>query len=158
MLWAMKDYCVKESWIQLFKINFTGLDSTKSIYRFPDGDVLFDVYTLDEGGYFRSFTTSKGPIQLWFDWFHSFYEYSNTFCMRYIPLLDPMWHHSIRCVGTFMLLPSPFIGLQMVIKRLQSLRTFKGPFRLLSSSLVKHGNIVEIITFNESLIDPKLLI
>ncbi|KAK6789692.1 hypothetical protein RDI58_013492 [Solanum bulbocastanum] len=29
MLWAMKDYDVKESWIQLFKINFTVLDSAK---------------------------------------------------------------------------------------------------------------------------------
>ncbi|XP_049366645.1 putative F-box protein At1g47790 [Solanum verrucosum] len=79
MLWAMKDYGVKESWIQLFKINFTGLDLAKSIYRFPDGDVLFDVYTSGEGGFCRSLRTSKGPIQLWFDWFHSFYEYSTIF-------------------------------------------------------------------------------
>ncbi|KAH0673097.1 hypothetical protein KY284_024184 [Solanum tuberosum] len=57
MLWAMKDYGVKESWIQLFKINFTGLDLAKSIYRFPDGDVLFDVYTSGEGGTIFDVTT-----------------------------------------------------------------------------------------------------
>ncbi|KAG5606948.1 hypothetical protein H5410_028440 [Solanum commersonii] len=29
-----------------------------------------------------------------------------------IPLLDPMWHHHIRCVGTFMLLTMKRYGVK----------------------------------------------
>ncbi|KAG5581675.1 hypothetical protein H5410_052302 [Solanum commersonii] len=61
MLWAMKEYGVKESWTQLFKIKFTIFDSAKVIYRFADGDVLFHL----------SNKTSKGAVALWFDWFDS---------------------------------------------------------------------------------------
>uniref|UniRef100_M1C5F6 F-box family protein n=1 Tax=Solanum tuberosum TaxID=4113 RepID=M1C5F6_SOLTU len=85
MLWAMKDYGVKESWTQIFKINISHIRFVKPIYRFADGDVLFH-------------------------------------CRDYM--------HDL-------------------------LSTSKGRF---SHPLIQHQDMVEVITFNESLISPKLLI
>ncbi|KAK4717186.1 hypothetical protein R3W88_015524 [Solanum pinnatisectum] len=85
MLWAMKDYGVKESWTQIFKINISHIWYVKPIYRFADGDVLCHC------GYYM----------------HEF------------------------------------------------LSTSKGRF---SHPLIQHQDKIEIITFNESLISPKLLI
>ncbi|PHU10063.1 hypothetical protein BC332_21923 [Capsicum chinense] len=40
MLWAMKDYGVKESWIVLCTLQFNGFAIAKPRYRFPDGELL----------------------------------------------------------------------------------------------------------------------
>lgn len=89
ILWAMKEYGVKESWTQLFKVKFARHTRPIPIYRFADGDVLF---------------------------------------------------HCRNGVS-------------------DSLRTLKGRrFRLWCDSLVHPQDMRQIISFNESLIDPKLLI
>ncbi|XP_049378351.1 F-box/kelch-repeat protein At3g23880-like [Solanum stenotomum] len=87
-LWEMKEYGVKESWTQLFKIKIAAISIVKPVYRFADGDVLFQCRDI------------------------------------------------IR----------------------DSFRTPKGRFRLWCDSLVKRGDMINIVTFNESLIDPKTLI
>ncbi|XP_006365483.1 putative F-box protein At1g47790 [Solanum tuberosum] len=87
-LWGMKDHGVKESWTQLFKIKIAPVSIVKPVYRFADGDVLFQ---------------SRDVVR-------------------------------------------------------DSFRTSKGRFRLWCDSFVKRGDMINIVTFNESLIDPKTLI
>ncbi|XP_075081984.1 F-box protein CPR1-like [Nicotiana tabacum] len=62
-LWVMKDYGVKESWTELFKIRDADLYLAKLIYKYADNEVLLRCRYKESGR--DVFRTSKGPFGLW---------------------------------------------------------------------------------------------